>query len=311
MPSFRGRLVKFLLQNRHLMEFKLRKELVDWSQYEAIVAFREQVEAGAERFGKLPKGVEITPVDIGGLYAEWVGALPKTEAKVILYFHGGGYACGSCKAHRAITAKFVVGSRISALLFEYRLAPEHPYPAALEDAIKAYNWLLVQGFSPGNIVFVGDSGGGGLCLATLLVLRDRKLSLPAAAAAYSPITDFTCSGQSHQTKAKVCLSPEGMAQALAKHYAGDNDPALPYISPLFGELQGLPPLLLFAGEDEILRDDSVRFAAKAQAAGVDVTLRVGKGLFHCYPALSPLFPEATQAMKEIGDFLNAKAGKRL
>ena len=198
---------------------------------------------------------------------------------MILYFHGGGYVSGTCNSHRAITAKFVKGSRIGALLFEYRLAPEHPYPAALEDSLQAYHWLIKQNVAPDQIAFVGDSAGGGLCLAALLALRDQGAPLPAAAVAYSPVTDLTCSGESYRTKAKACLSPAGMAAALAKHYAGSTDCTLPYISPLYGELQELPPLLIYAGEDETLRDDSVYFAAKAKAAGVDVTLRIGEGMF--------------------------------
>jgi len=308
-PSLRGRLFKILLQNRHLLRFQFKKESIDWCQYESIISFRQQVEAGAGKFGKLPEGIEVLPVQIDSLYAEWILPAKATKDKMILYFHGGGYVSGTCNSHRAITAKFVKGSQIGALLFEYRLAPEHPYPAALEDSLSAYQWLLDQGIAASNIVFVGDSAGGGLGLATLLALRDQGTPLPAAAVAYSPVTDFTCSGDSYRTKAKICLSPEGMATALAKHYAGDEEPNLPYISPLYGNLQGLPPLLIYAGEDETLCDDAIRFAAKAKAAGVNVTLRVGEGMFHCYPAMAPLFPEAAQAMKEICAFIKIHTGK--
>ncbi len=304
MPSMRGRLIKFLLQHRHLFQLQFKKEIIDWSRYEAIVNFRKQVEDGAERFGKLPEDIQITPVDIDGLKAEWIAPAHCEREKTILYFHGGGYISGTCNSHRAITAKFVKNSGIRALLFEYRLAPENPHPAALEDALAAYHWLLDQGIKPSNIVFVGDSAGGGLCLATLLAIRDQGTPLPAAAAAYSPVTDFKCNGETYRTKVKVCLSPEGMGQALAKHYAGEMDPGLPYISPLYGELHQLPPLLIFAGEDETLCSEGVQFAEKAKKAGVDVTLRVGEGMFHCYPAMAPLFPEATQAMEEICTFIN-------
>jgi len=308
MLSLRGRLFKFLLQNRHLLQFQLKKEIIDWSKYESILSFRQQVEEGAGKFGRLPEDIKVSPVNIDGLYAEWISPAQSIKDKVILYFHGGGYVSGTCYSHRSITAKFVKGSGIGALLFEYRLAPEQPYPAALEDSLAAYHWLLDQGIDPLSIVFVGDSAGGGLCLATLLALRDQGTTLPAAAVAYSPVTDFKCTGKSYQTKAKVCLSPEGMAPALAKHYAGDKDPGLPYISPLYGDLYGLPPLLIYAGEDETLCDDSVRFAEKAKDAGVEVTLRIGEGMFHCYPAMSPLFPEATKAMNEICSFINKYMG---
>jgi acetyl esterase/lipase len=304
MLSLRGRLFKFLLQNRHLLQFQFKKEIIDWSKHESILSFRQQVEVGAGKFGRLPEDIKVSPVNIDGLYAEWILPAQSTKDKVILYFHGGGYVSGTCNSHRSITAKFVKGSGIGALLFEYRLAPEQPYPAALEDSLAAYHWLLDQGIAPLNIVFVGDSAGGGLCLATLLALRDQGTPLPAAAVAYSPVTDFKCTGESYRTKAKVCLSPEGMAPALAKHYAGDKDPGLQYISPLYGDLHGLPPLLIYAGEDETLCDDSVLFAEKAKDAGVNVTLRIGEGMFHCYPAMAPLFPEATQAMDEICSFIN-------
>lgn len=306
MVSVRGRLLKFILQHRHILRLQWKKPITDWSKYESILKFREEVEAGAERFGKLPEDIQLTPVKIGDLHAEWLMPPEASKDQVILYFHGGGYVTGTCKSHRGITAKFVKGTGIGALLIEYRLAPENPYPAALEDALAAYRWLLSQGIEPNKIVFIGDSGGGGLCLASLLAIRDQGLPLPAGAVAYSPVTDFKCTGESHQTKLKVCLSPEGMAPALAKHYAGDHDLELPYISPLYGDLHGLPPLLLYAGEDETLRDDAVRFGEKAKAAGVDVTLRIGEGMFHCYPAVAPLFPEATEAMDEICSFVKER-----
>ncbi len=229
---------------------------------------------------------------------------------MILYFHGGGYVSGTIKAHQAVVAKFVKGSGIGALLFEYRLAPEHPFPAALEDAITTYRWLLDQGVRPSHIVFVGDSAGGGLVLATLLALRDQDIPRPAAAVAYSPVTDQKCTGESYRTNVKKCLAPVGMGLACGKHYAGDNDLSLPYISPLYGDLQGLPPLLIYVGGDETLRDDSVRFAEKAHAAGVEVRLNIGEGLFHCYPAVAPLFPEAQQAMDDICAFISNHIGNQ-
>jgi len=217
--------------------------------------------------------------------------------------HGGGYVSGSCSDHRIHVAKFVKGSGVGALLFEYSLAPEHPYPAAVDDSVEAYRWLLAQGISASQIVFAGDSAGGGLCLAVLLALRDRGFPLPAAAVALSPWTDLACTGESYRTNAKTCLSPEGTWTAFSKHYVGDHDPCLPWISPLYGDLHGLPPMLLYVGEDEILRDDSIRFTEKAKGAGVDVTLRVGQGMFHCFPVCASLFPEATLAMDEICAFI--------
>jgi len=306
MLSVRARLCKLLLQNRNLLRLRPKREIIDWNDYESILRFRQDVEAGAGKFGKLPAGIEATPVTVSNIPAEWILPSHGSKDPVILYFHGGGYVSGTCRAHRSITAKFVKGSGIGALLFEYRLAPEHRFPAALEDAVTTYSWLLDQGVSPSHIVFVGDSAGGGLVLATLLAIRDQGIPLPAGAVAYSPVTDQKCTGESYQTKAKVCLAPEGTGPAFAKHYAGDNDLGLPYMSPLYGDLHGLPPLLIYVGGDETLLDDSIRFAEKAKAAGVEVRLNVGEGLFHCYPAVAPLFPEAQQAMDEICAFINTQ-----
>jgi acetyl esterase/lipase len=149
----------------------------------------------------------------------------------------------------------------------------------------------------------GESAGGGLCLSTLLALRDQGIPLPAAAVAISPLTDFTFTGESHRTKAKVCLSPPGMNAVCSKYYIGDHDPCLPYISPLYGDLHGLPPLCIYVGDDETLLDDSTRFAEKAKAAGVEVTLKVGQGMVHCYPLLPAFIPESTRAMAEICEFI--------
>ena len=304
MPSLRSRLLLFLMKHQHLFRFRLKREIIDWNNHASIIKFREQCEKSANRFGKIPTGIEVTPVSIDGISAEWILPTNATRDKIIFFVHGGGYVSGSCLDHRIHVSKFVKGSNFGALLYEYRLAPEHPFPAALDDSLAAYRWLLTQGFSSSQIVFVGDSAGGGLCLALLLALRDKKIPLPAAAVALSPWTDLKCTGESYKTNAKKCLSPEGTWSAFSKLYVSDNDPSLPYISPFYGDLRGLPPLFISVGSDEILRDDSIRFAEKAKKAGVNVTLKIGEGMFHCYPVCTPLFPEATEAMDEIGKFIN-------
>jgi len=302
-PSLRSRLVLFGMKHRNLLRFQFKKEAIDWNTTESILRFREQCEEGAKRFGKIPEGIEVVPVRIDDLRAEWLIPAGATKDRVIFFIHGGGYVSGSCSDHRIHVSKFVEGTNLCALQFEYHLAPEHTYPAALEDTVKAYQWLLAQGVLPTNIAFAGDSAGGGLCLAALLALRDQGIPLPATAVALSPWTDLRCSGDSYRSNARKCLSPEGSWTAFSKHYVGEHDPGLPWISPLYGDLHNLPPLLIFVGGDEILYDDSVRFAEKAKAAGVEVTLRIGEGLFHCYPVCAPLFPEATQAMNEIYSFI--------
>jgi monoterpene epsilon-lactone hydrolase len=304
MPSLRSRLLLFLMKNRHLFRFRLKKETIDWNDRASILRFRQECEEGAKRFGKISAELEVSPVTINGLAAEWIRPPHAARDKAIFFVHGGGYVSGSCTDHRIHVAKFVKGSNIGALLFDYRLAPEHPYPSALEDSVAAYRWLLNQGIPSSNVVFAGDSAGGGLCLALLLALKDQGISLPAAAVALSPWTDLKCTGQSYRNNANKCLSPDGTWTAFSKHYVGDCDPSSSRISPLYGDLHGLPPILIYVGSDEILLDDSIRFAEKAKDAGVDITVRIGDGLFHCYPVCAPLFPEATQAMKDCCDFIS-------
>jgi monoterpene epsilon-lactone hydrolase len=304
MPSLQSRFLIFMLRHNHLLRFQLRRRAtIDWNT--SIEDFRQETARGAKAFGKLPDQIEVSPVTIGSLYAEWILPAQTQKDKVILYFHGGGYVSGTCQTHRRHVAKFVQGSGVGALLFEYRLAPEHPFPAAIEDAAAVHCWLLSRGVAPSRIAFAGDSAGGGLCLATLLALRDQGVALPAAAVALSPWTDLKCTGESLTTKKKVDpFTPGDAWTVFSKYYVGDNDPGLPWISPLYGDLSGLPPILIYAGDRDVLFDDSTRFVEKAKAAGVDATLRVGEGLFHCYPVCASLFPEARQAMDEICAFIN-------
>ena len=317
MQSIQSRLINFSIRNRHLLKFRLKRETWDWNT--SIPAFREECEKGARKV-KLTEEIAESPVTIEGLAtglaAEWIQ--PSAKARVrevkdafIFYTLGGGYVSGSCSDHRGFVAKFVQGSGVRALLYEYRLAPEHPFPAALEDTMTAYCWLLAQGASPSRIIIAGESAGGGLCLATLLALRDKGIPLPAAAVALSPWTDLKMTGESHRTRARMAIDPLGMAMVCSQYYAGENDRCLPYISPLYGDLQGLPPLLIYAGDDELMRDDSTRFAEKAKAAGVRITLKVGESMVHCYPLLAPLFPEATMAMNEICAYIRTHISKEV
>jgi epsilon-lactone hydrolase len=310
MPSLRSRLFVFMMRNRHWLKFQPKpKNTIDWDT--SIPEFRKKSEQGTKVFGKLPDAIKIAPTHIDHLYAEWIETAATPKEKVILYFHGGGYVSGSRLTHRTYVAKLVQGSGIRALLFEYRLAPEHPFPAALDDALTAYNWLLAQGTQPANIVFIGDSAGGGLLLATLIALKDKGLPSPATGVCLSPWTDLACTGESLVTVAKIDPFTPGNAWTVFSHYyIGDHDPRLPWISPLYGDLRGLPPLLIYAGDHDVLVDDSTRFAEKATAASVEVTLRVGEGLFHCYPVFSSLFPEAQQAMSEICAYINTQLATR-
>lgn len=304
MPSIRSKLFIGLLRISSQIRFKMKGKDPDTSAA-GVLELRRKTEKSGALMGKLPKDITISALDINGVYAEWVSPSKPDVNGVILYFHGGGYVIGSAQGHRFVVAKFVKGSGIKALCFSYGLAPENPFPIALNNSVDCYKYLLDQGFPSDQIVFMGDSAGGGLCLATLLALKEENIPLPAAAVALSPWTDLKNTADSIKTNIKVDhLTWRDSWVNFAKHYAGENDPGNPLISPLYGDLVGLPPLLIFAGDDELLRDDSVRFAKKAADAGVNVTLHVEKGMFHCYPACAPLFPEATIAKDAICKFVS-------
>lgn len=303
MSSIKSQIFIFLLKNRNLFKFQLkRKNDITWDT--SIPELRKKTEKSGRMFGKLPANIELLPVTINNIYAEWILPPQAPKDKVILYFHGGGYVIGSPQSHRIHVSKVVKGSCIKALVFDYRLAPEHPFPAAIDDALSVFQWLLDLKFSPENIIFMGDSAGGGLCLATLLALRDKKKPLPKAAIALSPWTDLKNTGQSLTSNAKVdALTWKESWTIFSHYYVKDKDPEHPWISPLYGNLDNLCPLLIYVGEDELLRDDSIRFAQKVKDTGGDVKLVVKEGMFHCYPVCSPLFSEAKEAMENICSFI--------
>lgn len=254
-----------------------------------------------------PDGVMCTPVEAGGVSAEWSVAAGVDEAKVVLYVHGGGYVMGSAGSHRDVTGRLSKAAGARVLSLNYRLAPEHPFPAPVDDAVAAYRWLLAQGISPGNIAVAGDSAGGGLAIATLLALRDAGEPLPAAGIGISPWVDMEGTGESMTTRAAVdpVVQKEGLL-GMAKLYLGDADPKNPLAAPLHADLAGLPPLLLQVGDAETLLDDSTRLAEKASAAGVDVTLKVWDEMPHVWHLFAPILPEGRQAIDEIGSFFQAR-----
>lgn len=301
MISFKARIFNFLLRNRHLFQGKFKKEV--YTMNTSIEGFRETCEKGANRFGKIPAGIQVKPQNIDGIPAEWLIPEGADPQKMVMYVHGGGYVSGSCNDHRAIISKFAKNCGIKYLTYEYRLAPEHPYPAAVDDSVKVYRRILDSGFTPENILIAGESAGGGLTLAVLLALKEQNIALPIAAVAISPWTDLSCSGESYQTKNKVSLAPLNSWIVFRDHYIGNNPATLPLISPLYGDLKDLPPLFINSGTADELYDDGEAFARKAIAAGVDVIFRKGEGMVHCYPLLAPMFPEATTAMNEIVSFI--------
>jgi acetyl esterase/lipase len=301
MASFKSKLFNFLIRNGHLFRGKLQKETFDMNT--SIVDFRERCETGASKYATIPTGVIIKEQTIKGIKSEWLIPEGSNPDKVILYVHGGGYVSGSCSDHRGFVSKFAKNTGVTNLIYEYRLAPENPFPAAVDDSVTIYRWLLTSGFKPENIIIAGESAGGGLCLAILLALKERAIDLPAAAVAISPWTDLTCSSESYQTKNKVSPAPLNSWLVFSKHYTGESKANIPLISPLFGNLKGLPPILINSAVDDELYEDGEKFSLKAKAAGVDVTFRAGVGMVHCYPLLAPMFKEASEAMNEICDFI--------
>jgi epsilon-lactone hydrolase len=304
MKSLQSHFINFLIRHNHLFQGKFKKEVFDFNT--SITDFRERCERGAAKFGKIPRDIQIEKAELDGMNLEYLIPRHAPENKIILYLHGGGYVSGSCNDHRGFVAKFAFQTGLTTLLFEYRLAPEHPYPAAIDDSLKIYSHLLASGYSPENIVFAGESAGGGLTLALLLAIKNAGIPFPKAAVAISPWTDLTCSSESYKTKNKVSPAPLNSWNVFSKYYVGCDNATNPLISPLFGDLSGLPPIFINSGMDDELFDDGEKFYQKAKIAGVDVKFRAGEGMLHCYPLLAPMFPEATEAMNEIVDFVKEK-----
>jgi epsilon-lactone hydrolase len=232
---------------------------------------------------------------------------PETDGGVLLYFHGGGFVFGSLRTHGNLIGALARAARAGTLALEYRLGPEHPVPAALEDALSAYRYLLAQGIPAKRIVLAGDSAGGTLVLNTLVALRDAGEALPAAGVAICPWVDLDCSGASFRTNSTFDFVGEEHCRLAAASYLAGADARKPTISPLFAELSGLPPLLLQAGGVEVLVDQVRAFSARAGAAGVDVRLSVYDDMVHVWHMMRGVAPEAQRAIDEIGAFVRKHA----
>jgi acetyl esterase/lipase len=255
----------------------------------------------------LTPGTTCETTEADGVPGEWISA-PSASAEATLYWlHGGGYSIGSVKSHRGMIARLSAASKIRAFAIDYRLAPENPFPAGLEDALTGYRWLLKQGVDPKSLIIAGDSAGGGMTLAVLVSLRDSGEPLPAAAVLYSPWTDLTWSGESVKTRAEVdpWISPDIGVEGAAL-YLGDAKATNPLASPLFADLSGLPPTLIQVGDAEVLLDDSTRVAEKMKAAGVEVTLEVWDEMIHVWQAFASILPEGQQAIDKTGEFIRSR-----
>ncbi|MEA2851208.1 MAG: epsilon-lactone hydrolase [Rhodospirillaceae bacterium] len=271
----------------------------------------EQLRAGFAALSRqFPPSASATfePVDASGVPAEWVSVAAGKPLPVILYFHGGGYCIGSAQTHRDLVSRICIAAGARALSVDYRLAPEHPFPAAVHDGVAAYRWLRSQGVPAASIVIAGDSAGGGLALATLLSLKQAGDELPAGGVCMSPVTDLAKEGESMRTKVDVdpMVQPKSSA-AYAQKYIGGGDTKTPLASPLYAELKGLPPLHILVGTWEVLLDDSTRFARKAQAAGVAVDLEVWEEMIHIWPFFAAVLPEGRQAIDRMASFIKKHA----
>ena len=253
--------------------------------------------------------IKTEAVDANGVPCEWIVAPGAVDDMVLHYLHGGGYVIGSVKSHREMMSRMSRAAGVKTLGVDYRLAPEHPFPAAVEDAVKSYAWLLSEGIDPNNIVIGGDSAGGGLAVAALVTIRYFGLPMPAAGVCLSPWVDLEGIGESMTTKADVDpgIAREGLV-AMARLYIEDMDPRTPLAAPLYADLQGLPPLLIQVGESETLLDDSTRLAERAKAAGVDTTLEVWEDMIHVWQMYAPVLAEGQRAIDGIGEFIREHVG---
>ena len=271
----------------------------------------EQQRAGFEQMAAmLPVDADIKrePVTANGVKSEWVSAPDADAGRAILYLHGGGYVIGSINTHRAFAGRLSRAAKARVLVIEYRLAPEHPHPAAVDDSLAAYRWMLAQGLKPSRIAVAGDSAGGGLTAATLVAIRDAKLPVPAAGALLSPWVDLEGIGESMTTKDAVdpMVHKEGLLD-MAKSYLGGQNPRTPLAAPLYADLAGLPPLLIQVGTSETLLDDASRLAERAKKAGVDVTYEPWQNMIHVWQVFAPMLDEGQEAIEKIGAFVRKHA----
>ncbi len=270
-----------------------------------IDATRARMERLGDR-GKLGAPLTRDVDDLGGVTTEWTRP-NRPPRGTILYCHGGGYVVGSARVYRGLAQRLAAVTLCDVAVIDYRLAPEHAYPAAPDDAIKAYRNLLSRGIDAASIVVAGDSAGGNLALVTLLRARDLGLALPSAAVLLSPWTDLTGSGASMRENARADpMLPAGRIDEAARLYARDVDLKDPDVSPLFGDFSGLPPLSIHVGTTEILLDDSRRLADRARQHGVRVELKTWDRMPHVFPMFADFLPEGRRALNEIGEFIGGR-----
>ena len=293
--SLRTKFVNFLM--RHTVKPLLRRQGAD------IDLIRRRMGSDPSKVKTLPETIESFVVEIDGLKIERISSKTSTRTRALLYFHGGGYVLGASPGHRDLAAALAEMADLAVYLVDYRLAPEHPFPAAVDDALQAYQWLLEQGFESSQIILGGDSAGGGLAVSTLLNLKNLGLAAPAAAMLLSPWLDLSLSGASVETNehADVVLS-KSVLVAWADHYLQGRDALAPLASPIYGDLVGLPPVLVHVGSTEILRSDSEDLVDRIIEHDGSAVLKVWDDLPHVFQVLSGRLPEAKVSLKLLADY---------
>jgi acetyl esterase/lipase len=275
---------------------------------QALPSTPQEMRARFEQMAAPPEAdIKCESVTAGGVKAEWISAPGAATDRAVLYLHGGGYVVGSIKTHRDLMGRVSRAAKVRVLGLDYRLAPEHPFPAAVDDSVAAYRWMLQQNLKPSGIAVAGDSAGGGLVVAALVAIRDAKLPLPAAGVCLSPWVDLEGLGESMKTREQADpVVRRDMLTQMAGAYLGGKSARTPLAAPLYADLKGLPPLLIQVGDAETLLDDSNRLAQKARVAGVDVKLEVWPEMIHVFQLFAGFLPEGQQAVDGIGQYLGQR-----
>lgn len=287
---------------------QLRTMLIEQVAPKFVGATLEDQRAALDEMGSqadLPAGLMVGRSSLAGVTLEHLTPAIR-ERRVVLYVHGGGFAMGSCESHRALASRIGMACRARVVVPEYRLAPEHPFPAGLDDLVAVYRALLSTGTPAEQIIVVGDSAGGGLAVSTMLRARDAGLPMPRALVLLSPWLDLTCSGESMRTRADIdpWLNPS-MCEAIREAYLAGTDPAHPLASPLAADLAGLPPMLIQVGDQEILLSDAERMFERARAEGIEVELEAYANLWHVWHMFAPMLPDAVEAIERVGAYVDS------
>jgi monoterpene epsilon-lactone hydrolase len=269
----------------------------------SLADMRKGLDAMGEMAPRHPD-VSAEAVDAGGVDAEWFTPVGGDAGRVLLYVHGGGYLLGSVQSHRVLLERLAVAVAGRVLALNYRMAPEAPFPAAVDDTVAAYRWLLKQGVSAKRIAIAGDSAGGGLALAALVAIRDAGEPVPACGVPISPWTDMEGTGESMETRSAVDpMVQKSILLEMAKNYLAGADPRHPLASPLYADFSGLPPLLIQVGDSETLLDDTTRLEARLKEANVDATIEVWDEMIHVWHLFAPMLDKGQEAIDRIGQFV--------